>query len=150
MGHKRPFSAARDYLHVEALEGLDREASEFLVDVAHMVSQGRGEEKLSLEDLHQKWGTLATWHPGDRLGGEGKSGALNVYVAEERRKKKEAEKTSKCCDAGCTTRTQMRERHGVPDKFAVSCLAAVPAFVSVDEANSAIARYRRIYDEAPE
>jgi hypothetical protein len=88
MGHKRPFSAARDYLHVEALEGADREASEFLVDVAHMVSQGR-EEALSLEELHQKWGLVATWHPGDSLGGEGKSAALNVWATEEHRRKKQ-------------------------------------------------------------
>lgn len=58
--------------------------------------------------------------------------------------------TSKCCDAGCTTRAEMRERHGDPDKFAVSCFAAVPAFISVDEANAAIERYRGVYSVAPE
>jgi hypothetical protein len=57
---------------------------------------------------------------------------------------------AKCCDAGCETRSEMRERHGVPDKFAVSCYAAVPAFISVSEANAAIERYRRIYNSAPE
>lgn len=49
-----------------------------------------------------------------------------------------------CCDAGCTTRAQMRERHGIPDKFALACFAAVPGFIGVDEANAGITRYIRI------
>jgi hypothetical protein len=56
----------------------------------------------------------------------------------------------KCCDADCVTRAEMRERHGIPDQFAVACFAAVPAFISVDQANDAIARYRRVYEQAPE
>ena len=59
-------------------------------------------------------------------------------------------KKKQCCDAGCTTRAQMRERHGHPDKFAIACYAAVPGFISVDEAEAGIARYRARYEAAPE
>lgn len=58
-GHKRPLSAARDYLHFTSLDGIDREASEFLVDVAKMGRVG----SLSLEELHDKWKSFANWRP---------------------------------------------------------------------------------------
>ena len=55
-----------------------------------------------------------------------------------------------CCDAGCTTRAEMRKRHGTPETFADACYAAVPAFISVSEANAAIERYRVRYAAASE
>ena len=60
------------------------------------------------------------------------------------------ESVEECCGAGCTTRVEMRARHGTPDRFAVSCFRAVPEFISVGEANAAVARYRYIYEQAPE
>ena len=66
------------------------------------------------------------------------------------KKEKTMNPTDQCCDDQCRTRTEMRRRHGDPDKFAVSCFAAVPAFISTDEANAAISRYRRVYEGAPE
>lgn len=60
MGHRRPMSAARDYLHVDALDGLDREASEFLVDVVNI---GRGVGYLSFDEVFQKWAIAANWRP---------------------------------------------------------------------------------------
>lgn len=78
LGHRRPLSAARDYLHVESLEGLDREASEFLVDVANM-----GRNGFSMEELHRKWALAATWHPG----GE-RSAQLQVMADEDYAKRR--------------------------------------------------------------
>lgn len=60
MGHRRAMSAARDYLHIENLDGLDREASEFLVDVANSGRAGY----LSFEEVFQKWAVAANWRPG--------------------------------------------------------------------------------------
>jgi hypothetical protein len=60
MGHRRVMSAARDYLHFESLEGLDREASEFLVDVANAGRTGY----LSFDEIFQKWAVAANWRPG--------------------------------------------------------------------------------------
>jgi hypothetical protein len=60
MGHRRAMSAARDYLHVDALDGLDREAAEFLVDVAN---SGRGVGYLSFDEIFQKWAVAANWRP---------------------------------------------------------------------------------------
>lgn len=59
MGLKRPLSAAKDYLRLGSLEGMDHEASEFLVDVAKMGRVGG----MSLEELFQKWSGAAIWHP---------------------------------------------------------------------------------------
>lgn len=66
LGHKRPMSAARDYLHFKSLEGMDREASEFLVDVANMGRRGG----LSMQELYDKWELAATWHPSGRRSAE--------------------------------------------------------------------------------
>lgn len=55
MGHKRPFSAAQDYLYVESLEGFDREASEFLGDC------------LNFEEVFEKWKRITHWQPGARV-----------------------------------------------------------------------------------
>lgn len=62
LGHKRPLSAARDYLRVGQLKGLDREASEFLVDVANIGRQR------SLEETFEKWCDAASWSPSDKNG----------------------------------------------------------------------------------
>jgi len=59
MGHRRPMSAARDYLDFESLNGLDREASEFLVDIARIGQHGY----LSFEEVVQKWVAAANWRP---------------------------------------------------------------------------------------
>ena len=59
MGHRRPMSAARDYLHIDNLEGLDKEASEFLVDVANAGRTGY----LSFDEVFQKWAIAAKWRP---------------------------------------------------------------------------------------
>jgi len=62
LGHKRPLSAARDYLRVQSVpeEGMQRDACEFLVDVAKIGREG----ELDLEGLFEKWSTAAEWHPG--------------------------------------------------------------------------------------
>ena len=63
MGHRRPLSAARDYLRVQSVdEGIERDACEFLVDIAKMVGQGP-RDKLSLEELFEKWSESAQWRP---------------------------------------------------------------------------------------
>lgn len=60
MDHKQPLSAARDYLRVESVdEGVERDACEFLVDVAKMGRRG----SLSLEELFEKWSESARWRP---------------------------------------------------------------------------------------
>ena len=59
-GLKKPLSAARDYLRVQSVEeGVERDACQFLVDVASMGRPG----SLSLRELFRKWSDLATWHP---------------------------------------------------------------------------------------
>ena len=60
LGHKRPLSTARDYLRVESVdEGVERDACEFLVDVAKTGSVGG----TSLEELFEKWSESAQWRP---------------------------------------------------------------------------------------
>ena len=60
MDHRRPLSAARDYLRVQSVdEGVERDACEFLVDVAKI---GR-RDGLSLEELFEKWSESAQWRP---------------------------------------------------------------------------------------
>jgi hypothetical protein len=41
----------------------------------------------------------------------------------------------------------MRARHGTPEKFAISVYRALGE-ISIDEANAAIAKYKRIWDAA--
>jgi len=81
MGHKRPLSSARDYLHFQSLKGADREASEFLVDVANMGRPGG----LNMEELHRKWALVAEWHPGGR-----ESARLQVLTDEQYEKRETA------------------------------------------------------------
>ncbi len=60
MGHKRPFSAARDYLHWESVEeGPQRDAAEFLVDLANMRQPGR----MTFQEFFRKWAVVARWRP---------------------------------------------------------------------------------------
>ena len=42
----------------------------------------------------------------------------------------------------------LAKQHGTPAEFAVACYEAVPAFVSMDEAAAAIAKYNREWDAA--
>lgn len=58
IGHSRPLSAARDYLRLESVpEGIERDAAEFLVDVAKI---GRTN---SLEAVFERWCDVARWDP---------------------------------------------------------------------------------------
>ena len=58
--HRRPLSAARDYLRVENVkEGVERDACEFLIDVANIGRVGR----LTLEEVFEKWSEAAWWQP---------------------------------------------------------------------------------------
>jgi hypothetical protein len=86
LDHRRPLSAARDYLRVNQLKGMDREASEFLVDVAHVRQSG----DFTLEDLFIKWGLVATWHPSDSLDGDNRAAEMNVRVAQSSRDARKA------------------------------------------------------------
>lgn len=54
------------------------------------------------------------------------------------------------CSRHCRSRAEMRERHGTPDRFALSVMGAVPAWISVAEAERAIDLYREAYAKAPE
>ena len=53
------------------------------------------------------------------------------------------------CEFKCADLEEMREHHGTPDRFAISVMAAVPAFVSTVEAFAAIGEYRRDYERMP-
>jgi hypothetical protein len=86
LDHRRPLSAARDYLRVNQLKGMDREASEFLVDVAHVRQSG----DFTLEDLFIKWGLVATWHPSDSPDGDNRAAEMNVRVAQSSRDARKA------------------------------------------------------------
>lgn len=60
MGHRRPLSAARDYLRSKSVpEGVERDACEFLIDVTKM---GRG-NRLRPHDMVERWGHYIGWMP---------------------------------------------------------------------------------------
>lgn len=58
--HRRPLSAARDYLRLESVkEGVERDACEFLRDVAGVGRLGG----LTLKEIFEKWSEAAWWQP---------------------------------------------------------------------------------------
>lgn len=45
---------------------------------------------------------------------------------------------------------ELAAKHGTPEKFAIACYAAVPEFISVYEAEAAIRKYQKQWNEAGE
>lgn len=43
----------------------------------------------------------------------------------------------------------LAQQHGTPERFALSVYAAVPSFISVDEARDAIDKYQRLWASMP-
>jgi len=49
------------------------------------------------------------------------------------------------CDHKCPDVETLAQRHGTPERFALSVYAAVPGWISVDEARDAIDKYQRLW-----
>lgn len=47
-----------------------------------------------------------------------------------------------------TGQQKLKDKHGLPDEFAKACYLAVPAFISMDEANKAIEAYNQEWIDA--